>query len=276
MSLRFLPLCLLVGCGTAETVEDPLANGSPGCTATASLEEGEQTLLVDGLEREFIVRLPDGYSTERAWPLVFALHPNETGAWYWDMEDAPHSVRGPFEDDAILVLPNAIDGNWRDYNADESTWPARMDQEFAFLDALHVTATEQLCVDETRTFAMGFSGGGSFAFALGCTRDWVRAIATGGAVLYIDPAECTHAPAGWVTIGQEEMGAGRLALRDEIAAQAGCEPIAEEPVVDAEPVCVEATGCAQGTPMTYCSHPDGHLWPAFGSEAVRGFFAELD
>lgn len=269
-------LALLGGCGPA--AEDSAAlpeTASAGCTAAAQLADGEHAILVEGEERNYIARLPEGYSPDRAWPLVLALHPNDTGAWYWDLEDTPQQVRGVFAE-SILLFPDALGGDWRDYDADESTWPARMQTELAFLDAVKAEATAGLCVDTARIFSMGFSGGGSFSYVLACEREWVRAIATGGGVLYVEPETCTRAPAAWVTIGQGELGAGRLALRDTLAAQAGCSPFDEEPVVDEEPVCLEAAGCAPGTPVTYCAHPDGHIWPAFASPAVRDFFAALD
>jgi hypothetical protein len=36
--------------------------------------------------------------------------------------------------------------------------------------------------------------------------------------------------------------------------------------------CVDYDGCGADTPVTFCSHPGGHVWPTIGTEATRAFF----
>jgi polyhydroxybutyrate depolymerase len=254
--------------GSSETGTEPPA-GSPGCTAKTSLAEGEQQFMLDGLDRRYILRLPQNYSTDHPWPLIFALHGNGGDPSYWDGMGGDRDIRTAFANDAIIVIPEAIGNAWRDYEAPPESWPAGIELELGYFDSIYQTAREQLCVDEGNVFAMGFSGGGSFSGVLGCRRDYIRAIAVGGSVIYFDPAECVSTPAAWITIGDKELTAGREEFRDFFRMLAGC---AETSTPGAPDGCVNYDGCGATTPVTFCSHPAGHVWPAIGTDATKAFF----
>jgi len=243
--------------------------GSAGCLGGGGLESGEHTFMLDGLERRYLLYLPTGYTTAQAWPLIFALHGNGGSVSYWNSESGDRNIRGEVADDAILVIAEAIDNAWRDYDMPSDTWPARIEQELEYFDTLVDDLTSELCVDEDEIFSMGFSGGGSFSGVLGCRRAYVRAIAVGGSVIYFDPADCVATPAAWITIGTEELTGGREAYRDFFRDQAGCDASS----MDTEPdPCVAYDSCDEVTPVHYCQHPGGHVWPDFGTEAAWSFF----
>jgi polyhydroxybutyrate depolymerase len=252
---------------SSETGSEP--QGSPGCMAKESLADGEQQLMLDGYDRRYILRLPQSYSTDRPWPLIFALHGNGGDPGYWDGIGGDRDIRTAFADEAILVIPEAIDNQWRDYEADPATWPERIELELNFFDTVYDTARNQLCIDDANVFSMGFSGGGSFSGVLGCRRDYIRAIAVGGSVIYFEPDECTSTPAAWITIGDEELTAGREEYRDFFRMLAGCQ---ETSTAGAPEGCVDYEGCDAETPVTFCSHPAGHVWPSIGTEATKVFF----
>jgi poly(3-hydroxybutyrate) depolymerase len=225
--------------------------------------------MLDGLTRRYVVRLPMGYTRERAWPLVLALHGNGGSVTEWDVTTGIKNIRGALADKAVLIIAEAIDGQWRDYAADPSTWPARIDSELRYFDEILTRARTALCLKERSIFAMGFSGGGSFSGVLACRRTDIRAIAVGGAVIYFDPAQCEGTPAAWITIGTQELAAEREMYRDFFRDHAGCSatsmPTTPSP-------CVAYDGCASATPVHYCQHPDGHVWPDFGTAAMAAFF----
>jgi polyhydroxybutyrate depolymerase len=246
--------------------------GSSGCRTGASLESGEHRFTLEGRDRRYILRLPKNYDVNRAWPLVLALHGNGGSASYWDGTSGSRNIRSVLENDAILVVAEAIDGQWRDYSQPSATWPARTEMELRYFDRVIEEVSAALCIDEDAIFAMGFSGGGSFSGVLGCHRAEIRAIAVGGSVLYFDPADCIHTPASWITIGTQELTDGRAAFRDTIRDRAGC---ASTTVPTAPAPCVAYTGCDPETAVHYCQHPDGHVWPEFGTEAAWGFFRPL-
>ena len=245
---------------------------SPGCTSGMGLEEGEHTFELDGLTRRYVLRLPAGYSTDKAWPLVLALHGNGGSVATWDTTSGSNNIRAVLEDHAVLVVAEAIEGNWRDYNAPPETWPARIEQELAYFDEVIGQAKDELCIETDAIFSMGFSGGGSFSGVLACSRDDIRAMAVGGSVIYFDEATCQHTPAAWITIGTQELSADREAYRDFFRDRAGCATTSMPTPPDP---CVAYDGCDAATPVHYCQHPAGHIWPDFGSQAMWDFFAQF-
>jgi len=246
--------------------------GSAGCVDGEVLEDGEHTFTVGERERRYILRMPSGYSADRAWPLVFALHGNGGNPGYWDGTSGDRDIRSVLEEEAVLVIAHAIGGNWRDYDAPRESWPARIEEELEYFDTIIEEMKGSLCIDEQAMFSMGFSGGGSFSGVLGCRRTDIRGIAVGGSVIYFDTEECVGTPAAWITIGTEELTDSRAAYRDFFRDRAGC----DESTMDTDPdPCVAYDGCGAGTPVHYCQHPGGHVWPGFGSEAMWGFFSSL-
>lgn len=245
---------------------------SQGCIDGAGLPEGENTFVLEDLDRRYLLRLPDGYTRERAWPLVLALHGNGGSASYWDGTSGDRNIRAVLQDDAVLIIAEAIDGQWRDYSLPSDQWPARIESELAYFDEVLTQARTELCLDEDAIFSMGFSGGGSFSGVLGCRRTDIRAIAVGGSVIYFDQADCIGTPAAWITIGTEELTSGREQYRDYFRDRAGC-AASSQPT--APPPCVAYDSCGEATPVHYCQHPGDHIWPDFGSQAMWDFFKQF-
>src|SRR5690606_38315534 len=152
------------------------------------------------------------------------------------------------------------------------SWPARIESELLYFDEVIAQARNELCIREDAIFSMGFSGGGSFSGVLGCRRDDIRAIAVGGSVIYFDEADCVHTPAAWITIGAQELTAGREAFRDFFRDAAGCQ---SSSLSTPPSPCEAYEGCDPATPVHYCEHPDGHIWPELGSAAMWAFFSSL-
>lgn len=245
------------------------STASPGCMGGAGLEDGEHTFTLDDYDRRYILRLPQNYSADQPWPLVFALHGNGGDVGYWDSQGGVRDIRAAFAQEAIVVVVEAIDHQWRDYAADPSTWPARIELELNYFDTVLEELRNNLCIDDANVFSMGFSGGGSFSGVLGCRREYIRGIAVGGSVIYFDPADCVSTPAAWITIGEQETSADREAYRDFFRDLAGCAPTSMPGTPEG---CVDYDGCNADTPVTFCSHPAGHEWPSIGTDATKAFF----
>lgn len=246
--------------------------GSPGCGAPPTLRDGEHTFALDGYDRRYVLRLPENYDPDQAWPLIFALHGNGGNTGYWDAVGGERDIRTAFGQEAIIVIPEAINNAWRDYGAEPETWPMFMDLELAYFDTILDAVSNDLCIHPEHVFSMGFSGGGSYSGVLGCRRDYVRAIAVGGSVIYFDEEDCVETPAAWITIGDGELTEGREAFRDFFRDLAGCQPES----TPAEPEgCVAYEGCGLDTPVTFCGHPGDHVWPSIGTDATRAFFRQF-
>ena len=255
--------------GGGSRVEPPT---SQGCVDGQGLAEGEHSFMLEDRARRYVLRLPLGYTKDKSWPLVLALHGNGGSVSYWDVTSGERNIRGVLENEAILVIAEAIDGAWRDYDMPPESWPARMESELLYFEQVLSQVRADLCIKEDAIFSMGFSGGGSFSGVLGCRRSDIRALAVGGSVIYFDEADCINSPAAWITIGSQELTPDREAFRDYFRDSAGCSASS----VNAEPSpCVAYDDCASATPVHYCEHPDGHIWPAFGSEAMWAFFSQF-
>ena len=230
------------------------------------MPEGEATIEVGGRQRTYRLRLPQGYSKDKAWPLVLALHPNGgSGIGYWDGEGGARPLRQIVRDKAILVLPLALPRgggfDWRD----------NLPTELAYFEALMNRLDTNLCIDKSRIFSMGFSGGGSFSGVLGCHRRDIRAIAVGGAVAYFDAGDCVGTPTAWVNISSGDQSAGRGAFRDFWRSRNQCMATSAP---TAPTGCVAYT-CPPGKPVHYCTQQGGHAWPGYGTEAAWAFFSQF-
>lgn len=245
--------------------------GSEGCGAAAALEAGEHHFELEGRDRRFGVHLPSEYDPTRAYPLVLALHGNGGSLEYWNGTSGPRNLRGALADDAVLVLAEAIEGNWRDYG-DQPGWGARIESELLYFDTVIERTESSLCIDRGAIFSIGFSGGGSFAGVLGCRRTDIRGIAAGGAVIYFDADECVGTPAAWVAFSEGDSNDGRQAFLGYWRALGGC---GFETEASSPEGCVSSLGCAADHPVEFCSYPGGHVWPDFGVDAAWTFLSSL-
>jgi poly(3-hydroxybutyrate) depolymerase len=259
------------GMGGAEGGGGQVEFRSPGCDTDApTLAEGAHTFDLDGNTRRYIIRLPQNYEQGLAWPLVLALHPNGGDLGYWDGTSGSRNLRGHLRSDAVVVVAEAIGGNWRDYGVDESQWPARVELELSYFERVLGDAKDQLCVDQRAIFAIGFSGGGSFSGVLGCRRSDIRAFAAGGSVIYFDPESCIGSAAAWIVLSEEDDTEDRRAYLDFFADRAGCDAADFQ-----EQTCHAYQSCAPESPVTFCHHPGGHDWPDFGVADAWTFFNQL-
>ncbi len=281
MVRALLALAILAGCGgdgvipadgttdDAPEVDAAIERDSAGCRTGLGLTEGEHAFMFEGLPRRYMLRLPAGYTRDRAWSVVLALHGNGGSIAYWDGTTGDRNIRGVLATDAILVVLEARDGNWRDYALAAAEWPARLEAELRYIDKVVTELRTDLCVRDDGLFAMGFSGGGSFSGVLACRRSDIRAIAVGGAVLYVPATACTRPLPAWITIGTMELEPARAEFRDTFRTLGGCQATS---VATPPAPCAAYDACASTSQVHYCQHADGHIWPAFGSAAMWAFF----
>ena len=241
----------------------PISTKSIGCTSGKELAEGAATITVGGVSRKYTLRKPAGYTRDRAWPLVLALHPNGSNMGYFDTTTGSRAMRPLMRDKGILVLPNARVDDWR----------GDLPTDLAYFEALLALLEKEMCVDTSRIFSMGFSGGGSFSGVLGCMRTDIRAIAVGGAVIYFDKTKCVGKPAAWITIGDGEAVPERIDYRDFWRTRNECTTMTT--VVPPAATCLAYKCPDPNRPVHFCSHAGGHEWPTFGAQAAWDFFTKF-
>lgn len=177
--VRLLPLAavltaaLAIACSGSDG-DEPAPPGTPsagtstiatvGCAPALPRAEGvsRETLMIGGVERSYLVRVPPGYDGSSRVPLILAFHGFATDAttlMAYTGFDTAAAATG-----AITVAPDGTGFPQRWY----SGGPAAGVDDAAFVRDLLTEIDSTLCVDPDRTYAVGFSNGGGMAQRLAC------------------------------------------------------------------------------------------------------------
>lgn len=167
---------LVVGCGIKEAHQpiNPVNEaGSP--------EYSNGTLTFDGIERDYLIHLPDEYSEGTSLPLVVFLH-----SYGWNAEKALlHTGFKKVADDNgfVIVYPNAIP-NWNSGIGENSDYPTPDIDDVGFIRALITEMHDLYHIDLDRVYTTGFSNGGFMAYRLACEASQeIAAIASVGGLM---------------------------------------------------------------------------------------------
>lgn len=261
--LALLGAATLVAAGAmvATVVTGPSASAAPtaGCGKTPTLRNGSQTIQSSGQNRSFILRIPDGYSNTRPYRLIFAYHwlngnmndvasGGSSGAsWaYYGMQQQSNNS-------AILVAPQGLNNGWANTNG----------QDLTFTDDMVRLVQNDLCVDTTQLFAMGFSYGGGMSYAVACARPTVFR-----AVVVYSGAQLSGCSGGSQPIGYFgihgisdnvlNISSGRQ-LRDTFLRNNGCAAQnAPEPTQGSARHITTTYSCRAGYPVQWAAFDGGH------------------
>ncbi|KAL8409891.1 hypothetical protein RB594_008109 [Gaeumannomyces avenae] len=158
-------------------VTNVLAAPSAGCGKTPTITSGQaRTLTVNGKQRQYIVRLPEGYDSNQPHRLVFTFHAlggnmNQIATGNEAYYGLPPLANGS----AIFVSPN---GQTAGSAFGLMGWGNVGGEDMLFVDAMLAAVEADLCVETTLRFSTGFSCGGAISYAVACARaDEFRAVA---------------------------------------------------------------------------------------------------
>jgi len=140
----------------------------------SGLKAQTDSFVVDGLYRSYILHLPSGYTSSRAYPLVMNLHGYTSNAIqeevYTNM-DASADANG-----YIVVYPNGIANYWNSWGPPGATYGAN---DVKFLTELIDTISVRYHVNANRVYSCGISNGGYMTYTLACSiADRLAAIAS--------------------------------------------------------------------------------------------------
>jgi len=243
---------------------------SSGCSATATAASGKATIDVSGTSREYILTLPANYDPHHPYPLIFAFHGGSyNDQWVVD-GDPPQSgpyygIQAEAHDSVILVAPNALSGSWTNQNG----------RDVAFVTAMVTRFESQLCVDQSRLFATGFSMGAIMTINVGCNiSSTFRAIAAMSGEIMTTCPDTKPIPY-WSSHGMSDptipftMGE---AARDTYLQRDHCGTQTSAPDANG---CLAYQGCDAADPVVWCPFDGVHQPPPFAGAAIWSFFSKF-
>jgi polyhydroxybutyrate depolymerase len=263
-------------------VSEPLPGGprpvtpSGGC-GSQNPPRGAGSLTIRGIQADYFVTLPNGYSPDSPVPLVFGFHGRNRTHIQFQTVDAS-GIQTELGSRAIMVYMKSQGGPGWNFDAE-------VPPSIEFFDELYPLMLETYCVDTSSVFAVGHSSGGYFSIILACRYgSLLRGI--GSIAGARQETTCTdQRVAGMFIHGATDTvvanAGGRLA-RDQLIARNGCQM---STTLGAVSPCVAYDGCAPGFPVQWCEHQEpeyfdngvatNHGWPSFASRAVNQFFQSL-
>lgn len=276
--------------GPSADPADTARGGNPARSAGCRTDPGQdpgssvlRTLTSEGDERSVQVHLPDGYRSDRAWPVVLVFHGRgNTG-------EGTEAFAGLDALPAIVAYGNGMIGTGE---GDRQAWegapysPPGVD-DIAYTNDLLNLLESDLCVDTRRVYATGKSNGAGFVGILACElSDRIAGIAPVAAAFYgtghPDCAPERPVPViefhgtNDVTIpyvGDVDRGLPAIPgwVNDWVARNA----CATGPDVEATATDVTTyrwTDCAAGADVTHVSVlGGGHTWPGQDSYSGGGY-----
>ena len=150
-----------------------------------------ESLVHDGLQRQYLIYLPSSYQENTSYPLVINFHGfggqiNEYAS-YADMRSLADS------ENFILVYPQGANLNGSPHwNAALLGGDNKSDiDDLGFIESLILKLSSQNLIDLDRVYMVGYSNGGMMSYAMACHKsNLVAAIASvSGTMLYISNCE---------------------------------------------------------------------------------------
>ncbi|MFD8496719.1 RICIN domain-containing protein [Amycolatopsis sp. NPDC059657] len=262
-SLAVTVLLVLAG-GTTQSAAATTAAGevaagaSAGCGKTPTLTSGKRTIQSGGKSRSFTLKIPDSYDKSAPHRLAFGFHwwggtseqvasgGSDGAAW------AYYGMQSQAGNSTIFVAPQGIGNGWANSNG----------EDVIFTDDMIRLIENDLCVDTTQLFSVGFSYGGAMSYALACARPTVfRAVVAIAAPGTISGCSGGTQPFAYMGIHgvSDNIGAGR-SLRDTFVRNNGCTPQnAPEPARGSlTHIITRYSGCRSGYPVVWAPFDGGH------------------
>jgi polyhydroxybutyrate depolymerase len=239
------------------------------------------SLTVAGRDRTVIVHVPTGYSGSSKVPLVLNMHGSGSTA---AEQEAFTGMDGTADSDGFIVAyPQGLipEGSGFDWNVPGEplvgggTVPAGSADDVTFLTSLVPMLEQRYCIDSTRVYATGFSGGSRITSQLACdasgtfaaiapvsglrrplpcpTTRPVPVLTFHGTADPVDPYN-GHGEAYWTySVPQAAQ---------DWASQDGCSPTATTSQPAPTVTLTQYSGCAGGaTVELYSITGEGHEWP---------------
>lgn len=124
-----------------------------------------EALVIDGRDRTYHFRVPQGYSLSSRYPLVAVFHGGGgSGQKVASQTDFPEKAD---KEGFIAVFPDGIKHNWNDGRDTTDAYKQGVD-DIKFVRAMIEILKTKLPIDSRKIYAAGVSNGGIFSERLGC------------------------------------------------------------------------------------------------------------
>lgn len=148
------------------------ADGSGGsapatCPDTISVQPGDsnESVMVGGMNRTYVLHVPPGYTGETPVPVVIDYHPlGGTGS---GQKNASGWAALGDQKGFITVLPDGVGNSWNVGRCCEAALNQNVD-DVAFTRAIIAQLETKACIDLRRIYASGCSNGGGMAYKIAC------------------------------------------------------------------------------------------------------------
>jgi len=272
------------GASSAAGAGNPSAAApSAGCGKATTLVSGRASIDVGGKMREYILALPDKYDPAHPYRLIFGWHPwggsaqqVASGGYYGLVNQAKGS--------AIFVA-----GEGLEFGDNGKGWGNSNGEDIALLAAMLERFRSQLCVDENRIFSTGFSFGGMFSFAAGCSAtSMMRAVAPMAGNTSV--AGCGNGTRPVALMGFHGVDDNVVAIdggrkgRDAFVQRNKCTTQTmpaqttwcDTAGANYQPCsCVSYQGCMEGYPVTWCEFKGTHMPAPNSAATLWSFFSQF-
>lgn len=223
---------------------------------SASCGDSKNTIIVDGVEREYSVHVPESYDGSEPVPLVLALHGGGGNAVKMDKLTGFNDVAD--REGFIVVYPEGVNKHWNDGREIRSLLPVEPPDDVRFLGDLVKQLTVDYKIDEKRVYSTGISNGAFMSYRLAAENPDVFAAVAGVAAQVSTVLKEKYPPEGPVAVmmvlGDEDplvpYDGGEVQIfgikRGEVLS-------ADESVA----LWTETNGCSETAETTYYNDIDG-------------------
>lgn len=251
---------------------------SKGCGKDNTLKDNF-TFTSEGIDHEIYLTLPENYDKDKPYRLVFGMHYMGGSAEAVAKREAYYGFRNQkgAKENTIFVAPHGYTTETDRTGKEKSNpWRCGDDKDHIFFDEFLTYLNENLCIDTSRVFSVGFSFGAMFSNAL--AQDFqhrlrgVVVFSTMDMVIYIPKNK--GLPIAWMgTVGMsDELCTPELgrSSRDRILKNNGI-PDAEGNFTDArgekaeeyagdKHVCYDYKTVDPRFPVKWCTFDGGHSY----------------
>lgn len=246
-----------------------VASCEPGFSAAPGDVTG--TISSGGVERSYVVHVPSTYNGTKPAPLVVVYHGFASSAQA--MADYARFNTLADAEGFVVLYPNGTEVPAR-WNDDSDVTVA---DDVQFTEDLVAKVQAELCIDESRVYAVGWSNGGGMAQRVGCELPEVFA---GIGTVSATYSDC-KSPLPWIAfhgmadpqvpfeggVNPPERGGGVFLptrrVLSEYAREQGCDALAQITLPSSEVELSTYVRCptGDGLVLLYTLLGGGHTWP---------------